>query len=123
MANGQGYYGSICVTDLLEKLKEKHSSFSKSAKNGKIYANVGVWVNDVMDEYGNHASLKLNPSKEKKDIEKGFYIGNFKKSQSNDRPVSDRDSNFDVSSVDIPVSGSASSGSDISDVGSDGLPF
>ena len=46
----QLFYGSICLTDLIEKAKSKHSAFSK-AQNGKIYANVNVWLNETPDKY------------------------------------------------------------------------
>lgn len=75
----QLFYGSICLTDLLEKAKQKHSAFSK-AQNGKIYVNVNVWLNSEKDKFGNVMSIKVTPSKEKKDIEEGFYIGNCKQS-------------------------------------------
>lgn len=91
----QLFYGSICITDLIEKAKQKHSAFSK-AQNGKIYANVNVWLNETPDKYGNVISIKVNPSKDKKDIEDGFYIGNCKKSDG-PTPVSDKDiNNLDV---------------------------
>lgn len=85
----QLFYGSICISDLLEKAKQKHSAFSK-AQNGKIYANVNVWLNETPDKYGNVLSIKVNPSKENKDIEEGFYIGNCKKSDG-PKPIGDND--------------------------------
>ena len=38
----QFFTGSICLTDLIEQAKKKHSAFSKSERNGKIYARVKV---------------------------------------------------------------------------------
>lgn len=72
--------GSICLTDIIDKAKEKHSAFSKG-KNGKIYVNITCWVNDEPNQFGQHASLLLNSSKEKKDDEGKVYIGNMKKSE------------------------------------------
>lgn len=90
----QSFYGSICLTDLIEQAKKKHSAFTK-ADNGKIYANVTVWLNDELDKYGNIMSAQLNPTKERKDADGRPYIGNFKQSQA--KPISDRD----VSGLDI----------------------
>lgn len=76
----QSFYGSVCLTDLIEKAKQKHSSFTK-AQNGKIYCNITVWLNDEVDKYGNTMSIQANPSKEMKDKEERFYLGNCKKSE------------------------------------------
>lgn len=85
--------GSICLSDLIEKAKEKHSAFSKG-KNGKIYINVTCWINEEPNQFGQHASLLLNSSKEKKEQEGKFYIGNMKKSeQGGTEPVSESDVN------------------------------
>lgn len=67
----KGYYGSMCLTDILEKAKQKHEAFSK-ASNGKIYFNVNLWVNDEVDKFDNVGSIKLD---------KETYIGNFKESK------------------------------------------
>jgi hypothetical protein len=68
--------GSICLSDLNEQAKKAHSAFSRSDKNQKIYVNVKVWINDEADNYGNHASVQLNP---KKDMEtENIYIGHLK---------------------------------------------
>lgn len=85
--------GSVCLTDIIDKAKEKHSAFAKG-KNGKIYFNVTCWVNDEPNQFGQHASLLLNSSKEKKDDEGKVYIGNMKKSeQGGAEPVSGADVN------------------------------
>lgn len=67
------FYGSICLTDILDKAKQKHEAFSK-AKNGKIYVDISVWLNDEPDKYGNVMSVQVNAK------EKGnrLYIGNLK---------------------------------------------
>lgn len=85
----QSFYGSIDVTRFLEELKGKHSGFYKG-NNGKVYANAQVWLNEQPDKYGNVLSIKINPSKDKKDIEKAFYLGNLKKSDG-PKPIGDND--------------------------------
>jgi hypothetical protein len=72
-------YGSMCLSDLSEQFKAGHPAFSKSEKNGKIYVNVTVWVNDEADQYGNHAALQL--SKPKDSDMKPIYFGNLKMHQ------------------------------------------
>lgn len=94
------FYGSISVSDLIDQLKQKHSAFSK-AQNGKIYANISVWLNDEKDKFGNIMSVQITPTKEMKDVEKKMYIGNLKESEG-PKPISDRDvSNID-SDFDVP---------------------
>lgn len=93
--SSQLYYGSISITDLMEKFNKKHSAFTKGG-NGKIYCNISVWVNDQVDQYGNSMSLLLSSKKENKDQEGKQYIGNCKKSEyDGPQPISDGD----VSSV------------------------
>jgi hypothetical protein len=89
MVNNQSFYGSLCLTDLIEQAKVKHSAFSKG-KNGKIYVNVNVWLNEEEDKYGNIMSVQLNPTKERKDTDAKVYIGNMKKSESQ-KPLADKD--------------------------------
>jgi hypothetical protein len=72
-------YGSMCLSDLSEQFKAGHPAFSKSEKNGKIYVNVTVWINDEPDQYGNHAALQL--SKPKDSDMKPIYFGNLKMHQ------------------------------------------
>lgn len=69
--------GSLCLTDLLSKAKEAHSAFTK-ASNGKIYANVTIWVNDEEDKFGNTVSVQLNSTQEKRESEGKVYVGNGK---------------------------------------------
>ncbi len=69
--------GSLCFTDFREALKKAHSSGSKAA-NGKIYANIVIWVNDEPDKFGNTVSIQLNSSKEKREEEGKIYIGSAK---------------------------------------------
>lgn len=92
------YYGSVCLTEMIEKAKSGHSAFSK-AQNGKIYCNITVWINEEEDKYGNTMSIQANSSKERVGKEDKFYLGNCKKSKA--KPISDKD--FDgVDDIDIP---------------------
>ena len=90
--------GSIDLTLLIEKAKEKHSAFSKSEKNGNIYVNITQWVNDEPNQFGQHSSLLLNSSKEKKEAEGKVYFGNAKKAESATNSVP-------VESTDLPDTG------------------
>lgn len=72
------YSGTICITDLMEKLKSGHSAFVKVASNGKIYCNILLWENAELDKYNNSHSIQLNSKKELKDQEGKVYIGNVK---------------------------------------------
>lgn len=83
------YYGGINLTNLLAKLSEKHSAFSKD-KNGQIWCNCTIWCNENEDQFGNSASMQLN-SKDYAAGEKKIYIGNFKKNKPKDRPIVDND--------------------------------
>ncbi len=96
----QSFYGSICVSDILDALRNKHSAFSKG-KNGKIYMNSTVWLNEHNDEFGNIMSQQANPAKDSK--EQKFYIGNFKKSQNQTKPITDKDIPKDTD-FDLPES-------------------
>lgn len=117
----QLFYGSICLSDLLEQAKQKHSAFTK-AQNGKIYASVNVWLNNETDKFGNIMSIQLNPTKEMKDLDKKLYIGNCKKADG-PKPISDKDtSNLDLEGVDIPGIPEKSISHDVSTESSD-LPF
>lgn len=93
----QSYYGSVCLTDLIEKAKQKHSSFVK-ASNGKIYCNITVWLNEEVDKFGNSMSIQANTTKEMKDKEERFYLGNCKKSEYKEpQPITNTD---DIPSID-----------------------
>lgn len=112
MSNGEGYFGSLCITDLLAKLNEKHSAFTQG-RNGKIYCNINLWVNPTDDQYGNRVGIQLSSAKDKRDVEKKFYIGNAKKSEySGSKPLDDQA----IANVQKNFSGA------ISQEG-DGLPF
>lgn len=86
------FTGSICITDLLDNAKSKHSSFVKSENNGKVYCNVILWENDEKDRFGNTHSLQLNSTKDKKESEGNIYIGNLKPVEKKEpKPISDKD--------------------------------
>lgn len=104
----QLFYGSICLTDMIEAAKQKHSAFTKG-KNGKIYASVNVWLNDEKDEFGNIMSCQLNPTKEMKDLDKKLYIGNMKQSDG-PKPITDRDTKGLDSDFDVPPAPSRNEG-------------
>lgn len=94
----QLFYGSICVTDLIEQLKKQHSAFLK-AQNKKVYANVRVWLNDEEDRYGNVMSIQLSSKKELQEKEGKIYLGNCKKSE----PIQTAPTNTDVDSLTEPL--------------------
>jgi hypothetical protein len=75
MAN-KPMHGSICMSDLSTAFKAKHSAFNTSEKNGKLYANIAVWMNDEPDQYGNILSFQLNSIKDAPDEK--VYFGNAK---------------------------------------------
>lgn len=81
--------GSMCLTTLIEKAKAGHSAFSKSPKDGKVYFNYAEWINDEPNEFGQHSSILLSSSKEKKEEEGKVYVGNGKKFEN--KPVSSSD--------------------------------
>jgi hypothetical protein len=94
--------GSICLTDLIEKAKQKHSAFSK-ANNGKIYFNFSQWINDEPDNYGNHSSIRLNSKKDQAEAEGKVYIGNAKKyEQKEPEPISSQDAASLPKDDDLP---------------------
>lgn len=91
----QFFTGSICLTDLIEQAKKKHSAFSKSEKNGKIYARVKVWINAEKDKYGKIGSIQLNAAKDSN--EEKIYFGNLELPEKKETPIT----NNDVSKMDI----------------------
>lgn len=94
--------GSICLTDLIAKAKESHSSFSK-ASNGKIYGNITIWVNDEPDQYGNTVSIQLNSTQEKREAEGKVYVGNGKPAKKKDpEPVTASDASDLPDDSDLP---------------------
>jgi hypothetical protein len=101
MSQNQLFFGSICLTDLIELAKKKHSAFTKG-NNGKIYCAVNVWLNAETDKYGNIMSIQVNPTKEMKDIDGRPYIGNLKESDK-PKPISSRDANHIDDDFDIPT--------------------
>lgn len=71
----QLFIGSICVSDIpKDKLTQ--------AKNGKLYLNVDIWINNDVDQYGNIGSVSVRQTKEQREAkEKKVYFGNFKTSE------------------------------------------
>lgn len=65
---------SICLDDLFTASKTGHSAIT-TAKNGKKYANVVIWINDKEDQYGKIGSVQLSQPKDSQ--EKKVYIGNI----------------------------------------------
>jgi hypothetical protein len=117
------FYGSICVTDLVDLAHKKHSAFSK-ADNGKIYANVTVWLNDTKDKYGNIMAVQLSPKKELRDLDGQPYIGNMKEAEA--KVVSSRDTSGLALPDDIPTGerkNSENAGTSNAASPTDGLPF
>lgn len=95
------FYGSICLEDLfgdaivstpdgrrfisIDNLTQ--APFNKG-QNGKSYANVQAWVNDVPDQFGNMMSISLPITKEQ--VAQGMknkYIGNMKESIAQQAPA------------------------------------
>ena len=77
----KSFYGSICHTDYMEAVKTGKFKGVKSEKNGKVYVNVKIWVNDEPDQFGNSATIQLAKKDEFKDEKVNSYIGNLKESE------------------------------------------
>jgi hypothetical protein len=108
MSENQMFGGSIDVTAFMDMLNKKHSAFSRSVKNNKVYANIVVWKNANPDEFGNSISIQLSSVKEKREVEKATfgkgYIGNAKIIQTQqNKPVADRDLPTQNWDAGIPV--------------------
>jgi hypothetical protein len=93
--------GSICLSTLLEKAKEGHSAFSRSSKDGRIYFNYAEFINQEPNEYGQHSSILLSPSKDKKESEGKVYIGNGKKWENKPVTKSDVPGSGDFSNIPV----------------------
>jgi hypothetical protein len=94
------YYGSICLSDLLDAAKKGNPAFSRSNKNGKIYVKARIFVGEKDDQYGNSVSILTNLRKEDKD--KSFYFGNFKLSKdTGESQVTEED--VDINEDDFPL--------------------
>ena len=68
--------GSINLTKIKKGIEEGQISVFKT-ESGQLLANVAVFVNDTPDQYGNDATIKAQPIKDKPDHK--IYIGNLKK--------------------------------------------
>jgi len=94
------YFGSICVSDLIDLAHKKHSAFSKG-ENGKVYASVNVWLNDEADKFGNVMAIQLNPKKDLREKDGQPYIGNMKESEA--KPITNKDTSSLSLPEDIPA--------------------
>lgn len=94
--------GSLCLSEILEQAKARHSAFSK-AENGKIYFNIKIWENDEPDKFGNDFGIQLNPKKDAPESEDKKYIGNAKRVKAKDpQPLFNEDVANIPSSDDLP---------------------
>jgi hypothetical protein len=64
---------SICLDDLFAASKAGHSAIT-TAKNGKKYANVVIWINEKEDQYGKIGSIQLSQPKDSQ--QQKVFIGN-----------------------------------------------
>ena len=98
----KSFYGSICHTDYMESVKSGKFKGVKSEKNGKIYVNVKVWVNDEPDQFGNSATIQLAKKDEFKDEKVNSYIGNLKESERKEpEEITEKDF-LDDDDLDLP---------------------
>lgn len=68
--------GSINLTKIKKAIEDGQISVFKT-ESGQLLANIAVFINDIPDQYGNDASIKAQPIKDKTDHK--IYIGNLKK--------------------------------------------
>jgi len=92
-------YGSIDFSKLLELAKSGNKAFSKG-KNGKIYMNLNVWINDEADQFGNNASLQTTFKDSAK--EDKIYFGNLKISERKEAEQLQENSNEIPDENDLP---------------------
>lgn len=85
--------GSMCLNDIYDALNAKHSAFSKSEKNGKVYFNVKGWFSVEPDKIGQNLSILVNSRKDAPEEEKkkNLYIGNMKIQATGGSPLTDKD--------------------------------
>jgi len=93
----QLFYGSINLSELIDKAKDKHSAFKK-ADNGNIYVAVQIWETEN-DKYGNDAGIQLSPAKDSTD--KKTYVGNLKKT-AQEQKQEEASSFLDGLATDLP---------------------
>lgn len=99
----QRFYGSINLSKLLEAAHKQHSAFARAQKDGKpgdVYVSVTCWINDSTDQYGNDASIQVNPKKDSKDEK--FYIGNLRKGEPSERTLQPTDLDGMPTDDDLP---------------------
>jgi len=92
-------FGSIDFSKLLELAKAGNKAFSKG-KNGKIYMNLNVWINDEADQFGNNASLQTTFKDSTK--EDKIYFGNLKISERKEAESLQENSNEIPDENDLP---------------------
>ncbi len=87
------YYGSIDVTKI---------SKDKLVKGKKgTYAPIIIWTNDEPDQFGNHASIQENLSKEEREGGvKPNYLGNLKLAEGSTAQAASNDN--DEGDDDLP---------------------
>lgn len=83
--NGQSFQGSINFSRVLEAAKKGNSAFSKG-KDGTLYFNATIWLNEEADQYGNIMSVQLNPKKDSPKEDRP-YIGNAKAYTPKETPI------------------------------------
>ena len=64
--------GSICLSDLDKSKLQK-------GKNGKVYLNMTISINNEFSQYGTNAGISIQQTQEEREAkEKKTYIGNAK---------------------------------------------
>lgn len=73
-------WGLLNFSKLLKAANQGHPAFQRGAESNDIFVNVSMWTNESPDQYGNVASLQINPPKDvaSDDKEARFYFANFK---------------------------------------------
>jgi len=75
------FKGTLCITDLIEKLQSGKFWGFTSDKNGKSYVGIEVFANEEPDQYGNSCTIRLSLKKEFFEdavAKKAQYIANLK---------------------------------------------
>ena len=70
---------SIDLTKIDKSKVQTVDKNGKPFKNGAKYLNVSITINEDADQYGDHASIKVNQTKDERDRgEPAVYLGNGK---------------------------------------------
>ena len=83
---------SLDLTNIIELANQGHSAFTKG-NNGKIYCNVLIGDRAEKDKFDNDVYAMLNPTKDKKDVDGGKFVGNGRKYEYASQPVTSGDVN------------------------------